>query len=410
MDEINQRILEKLFHHTNDIVIVIDENGNIESYNETACVFLPTITRGVSISKLLNVDIQDELFQIESPVVKKSIVRTKRQAGGSNRVFLMNAIPLIEEDNPLHYLLIMKDITESEMYKKEIERLNNRIEKLKQSVKYGTIESKGGKTSLADVLEKLEKANKKLARLNLAITRELELASTLQKTLLPSNYNLNKNLKISAHFEPMGHVGGDFFDFVNLPRGRVGVFIADVSGHGVSSAFLAAMLKISFNTWAHRFVNPSKLLEKLNEEYCQVIMTGDYVTAFYLIFDTVRKKLLYSGAGHPQVLLYVKSDDEIKYLPSDGFFIGMFEGSAYRYATEDFKSGCKCIVYTDGLIEAYSRKLDEQFGIERLREVFFKNRKESIPELIRKIILEVKSFTGGDSQSDDIAIVGVEAI
>jgi len=134
MDEINQRILEKLFHHTNDIVIVIDKNGNIESYNETACVFLPTITRGVSISKLLNVDIQDELFQIESPVVKKSIVRTKREAGGGNRVFLMNAIPLIEEDIPLHYLLIMKDITESERDKKEVERENNRREKRKRSV------------------------------------------------------------------------------------------------------------------------------------------------------------------------------------------------------------------------------------------------------------------------------------
>lgn len=408
MDAIKNYFLEKLFHHTNDLVIIIDGEGNIIDFNESACVFLPDIARGVNVSKLLGNNILEELPGVDSPVVRKSIIRSSKGIN-SKRVFLLSTLPLSDENLPLHYLLILKDITECERCKKEVEKLRAKIEKLKLSIKHESM-GKSDRTSLAEALEKLEKANKKLAKLNYAITRELELAATLQKSLLPGNFNLNKNLKIVAHFEPMGHVGGDFFDIIALSGGRIGIFIADVSGHGVSSAFIAAMLKISFNTWAQRFSNPSKLLEKLNEEYCRVIMTGDYVTAFYLIFDTLKKKLLYSGAGHPQVLLYSKMNDAIKYLVSEGFFIGMFEESPYTSRTEAFEKGYKCIIYTDGLIEAYSKKLDKQFGVERLKEIFFKYRKEPISKLIKRIISEVKSFVGGNNLTDDIAVVGVESI
>jgi len=215
---------------------------------------------------------------------------------------------------------------------------------------------------------------------------------------------------MGSHFEPMGPVGGDYYDLVELPGGRSGLILADVSGHGVSSAFIAAMLKISFMNYAPEGLGPAELLSMLNEEYCSLIQTGDYVTAFYTIFDPANRTMVYSGAGHPMSLFYRSRNDRVETLKSEGFFLGMFDRSEYVEKSIEFAPGDKYLVYTDGIIEAFSENQEEQFGVKRLIRAFKKHHEKLIDERLNAIIAEVKEFMQQSTFYDDLAMVSVDFV
>jgi serine phosphatase RsbU (regulator of sigma subunit) len=307
-------------------------------------------------------------------------------------------------------MVIGRDVSEVESYRNEIDQLweqNRNLEKELQLLQ-NEVGGEDMSRSLSIALGQLEKAKEDLEERNQNLIKQMELAAVLQKTLVPHDLPEDRYLQFAFYFEPMQFVGGDYYDVIDLGKGRKGLIIADVSGHGVSSAFIAAMLKISFMNYAPKYNSPAAVLAKLNQEYCRIIQTGEFVTAFYAIFDPLQKKLTYCGAGHPRPVYFNGLTRKINTLDSRGFFIGMFDQAEYRDLTIELCEGDRLMVFTDGIIEAYSDEKKEQYGEKRLLMSFKSCCNLPIERMIDYIVDDVKEFMKKSIFYDDLAIVTTE--
>ena len=348
-------------------------------------------------------------FELDNNVVRSNYVLYKT-GGGEKHPFKLTVVPVLEKGKINEIIVICNDLKEIESFRKEIEYLKIRIQAIEDKNKKRTVKSttndNNNKPGLA--AQRVENAYKKLEELNKTLLKELKLASILQKSLIPSHFPADDQFQFALHFEPTGFVGGDYYDIIDLGDNKKGIILADVSGHGVSSAFIAAMFKISFMNLAAGGLSPAGLMDKLNKEYCSLIQTGDFVTAFYAIFDPVNSTIVYSGAGHPKPLLFHRKTGAVEFLQSDGFFIGMFEGSTYKDRTVEFTGGDRYLVYTDGIIEAYSEEQMDIFGEKRLLSSFEMCSNKSCDIMIKSIIHDVKRFMRKSKFYDDLAMVAVE--
>ena len=402
-------LFRKLFSSTDDLVILLDERGRIREGNDVAIERMGPEILGKMTGDLFN-GIADAVAGAYGKTVAGAYGKTvaegnavERSGGervGRNfrararfgkslgRMFKVSLVPI-----PDGAMLVCRDIEEIDRYMAEIGRLRNRIEVMEKTRKAAP--------------RTPEETNARIEELNVELKKELELAARFQKSLVPLNVPEQCGMRFAFHYEPVGMVGGDFADVAQLGEWTTGLIIADVSGHDISSAFITAMLKVSFNNYASISASPSKLLQKLNRDYCTVIQTGDYVTAFYLEFDSIHDRIVYSGAGHPAPMV-LRKDGKVELLESEGFFIGMFESAEYGDMSTHFRKGDRCLVYTDGLSEAYADELDEQYGTDRIVECFRKGRNEPIESAVEGIAADVKRFIGQGRLYDDFTMVGVD--
>ncbi len=408
-DERLLRIYERLYRYTHEIVLVLTEEGDIREANERSASFFPAEIVGKNIESLFE-GIELSLSSLfESEVIQTILART-RHGDRQKNAFLLSFIPITSNDDKGELLVIGKDLSETENYREQVESLHARVRELEEEKKLTDKVKRGKEKTLAlsNALKKLERTKGELEKINLTLIKELELAAALQKSLVPHNIPDDQYLQFAFHYEPMQFVGGDYYDVTDLGDGKKGLIIADVSGHGVSSAFIAAMLKISFLNYAQQIQSPATVLTKLNEEYCQVIQTGDFVTVFYAVIDPPHNKMTYCGAGHPRPIFLHRKNSTIELLSSEGFFIGMFDQAEYTDKVMEMRKDDRFMVFTDGIIEAYSDERGEQFGEKRLLECFRDFSEEPIDCVIENTIDRVKSFMKKSIFYDDLAIVAVE--
>lgn len=403
------RIYQRLFRYTDEIVLVLTEDGDILETNMKVESYFPETIAGRNIESLFE-GIELSLSSLfESEVIQTVIARTQHSSE-RKYTFLLSFIPVSSSSENREIMVIGKDLSEIENYREQVESLQSRVRELEEE-KELTGKAKNGKDktlALANALKKLERTKGELEKINLTLTNELELAAALQKSLVPHKLPDDRYLQFAFHYEPMQFVGGDYYDVMDLGDGKKGLIIADVSGHGVSSAFIAAMLKISFLNYAQMLHSPASVLTKLNEEYCEVIQTGDFVTVFYAVIDPPKNRVTYCGAGHPKPLFLHRKSRTIELLSSEGFFIGMFDQAEYMDKVVEMQKGDRFMVFTDGIIEAYSDERGEQFGEKRLLECFQDCSDEPIDCVIENIIDQVKNFMKKSIFYDDLAIAAVE--
>ncbi len=403
--EYHKRRYDRLFRYMGEPVFIIDASGTVLDTNEKAFSLFNQPALGKNFR---------ELFQGAHPdlasLIAAGIVQSIHGLAATFRMkehpFLLTFVPISEQE----LMVIGQDMGEVASCRAEVEHLRERVHTLVEEKKLSSPGKTGKRrvSSLAQTMKKLERVNLKLEEVNRNLTRELELAALLQKSLIPQRIVDNRFLQFAFHYEPMEIVGGDYYDVIDFGASRKGVFIADVSGHGVSSAFIAAMMKISFLNYSANQPSPAALMEKLNQEYCNVIQTGDYVTAFYGIFDCKCNSLRYCGAGHPRPMVFQSRTKEVVFLDSEGFFIGMLDDAQYTDESIDFHEGDRYIVFTDGIVEAYSDERKEQFGEHRLRESFRCHSEKPVDQMISSIVMDVKAFMHKSRFYDDLAIIAVE--
>ena len=237
----------------------------------------------------------------------------------------------------------------------------------------------------------------------IAIERELEIARTIQKSILPESVPSVPGLEIAVRYEPMTAVAGDFYDFVRLDDGRLGVLVADVSGHGVPAALIASMLKMAFASHATDADDPAQLLSKLNAALCGKF-SAHFVTAVYAVIDTARGALTYSGAAHPPILL--GRNGTTQELAENGLMLGAFSFAQYNNASVPLSKGDRLLFYTDGLVEA-SNAAQEEFGADRLRDTLHAS---GATQLISSVFDQVATWSGmknGRAQEDDLTAVAI---
>jgi len=254
---------------------------------------------------------------------------------------------------------------------------------------------------LKHTLEELEKKNRQ-------IVEELSLASELQKSLLPKEFPADLPLDFAHKYIPYAYIGGDFFDIVRLDKSKIGIIIADVSGHGVSSAFITTMFKSQFDIFGPKSLSPAETLANLNREFTSMIHTEHYITAFYSIIDTENMVCTYCNAGHPNQLLF-RDSGEVVELSTMGFFLGMFEGIEYEDKTINLESGDRILYNTDGIIETTNAE-GEQFGKENIIKVMRDNKDNDLETVSNNLLSEIMMYMSDPTFQDDITILLTEVI
>lgn len=211
----------------------------------------------------------------------------------------------------------------------------------------------------------LRETREQLARQLQAIRRELETARQIQLSILPSEIPNIGGLDIAARYIPMSEVAGDFYDYLLIDDKRIGLLVADVSGHGMPAALIASMLKIALAAQAPHATDPARVLAGLNQALCGKFQ-DHFVTAAYALIDTEKKTLIYAGAGHPPLLLREGSTGKARRIFENGLFLGIFPEAAYSAMEVPFQEGDWVLAYTDGVSEMTDPD-ENQFGDSRLQ-------------------------------------------
>lgn len=234
-----------------------------------------------------------------------------------------------------------------------------------------------------------------------AIRREMDLAGTIQKRILPGVFPNSGEMEVYAQTSPAQEMGGDFYDFFDLPDGRIALVVADVSGKGVPAAFYMAVVRTLFRAAAPTAAGPADCLFEVNRMLIGHDIPSMFVTAFYGILDPSTWAFEFANAGHLPPYL-VSGDGAVKAVDSGGgVVLGFDHGVGYEQDTLDLAKGDALFIYTDGLTEAFDEERN-QFSEERLIDCLLENRSLSAHALTTNVFAFVNKHAGKAPQSDDI--------
>jgi hypothetical protein len=234
--------------------------------------------------------------------------------------------------------------------------------------------------------------------------KELELATRIQKTLIPKSIS-TELMDISVLYLPMEFIGGDYAKFKFFDGKKLVLFICDVTGHGVSAALLVNRLHAEFERLADLKSEPGTLLRELNEFILRDFDgTGMYLTAFCCLLDLEKMSLSYSNYGHPDQYVYRLDGANIQSLKPNASLMGIaMEDKDIHQNTLNFEKGNKVFLFTDGVLET-KNKHGEAYGKERLVDFLIRNRSVHVDKMNHALLEELRVFNGGDFQDDVFAL------
>lgn len=237
------------------------------------------------------------------------------------------------------------------------------------------------------------------------LQEELRLARQIQQKLLPKEPPEVADYRVCAHSEPAKRVGGDYYDFLDLGGGRLGLCLADVSGKGITAALLMSNVQATIRSQARLAPDAGVCVGRSNEMLHESTDADKFVTMFYGVLDTENHQLEYCNAGHnPPLLLPGPNGPEL--LETGGPVLGVLPGFAYARGQAEFLPGQTLLVYSDGFSEAMNRRFEE-FGEDRLRASAARQTALSPEQLVESLLREVSEFQGDAPQADDMTIMAV---
>jgi len=239
----------------------------------------------------------------------------------------------------------------------------------------------------------------------LSIESELAIAREIQSSILPTNIPDTRCVRISAAYLPMTAVAGDFYEFIPVDRDQFGLLVADVSGHGVPAALIAAMIKVAVQSVLCCAHEPGEVLRGLSR-ILSGQLRGQLISAAYLWLDTEAGKALYSAAGHPPLLRWHQG--RLERIESNGLLIGVTPDAEYPVCEIPLHLGDRFLLYTDGVVEPENAAGDA-FGDHRLEEVIRQNQSRSPSELSDQLLLEIRNWQPASlTQQDDITLIIID--
>jgi len=269
--------------------------------------------------------------------------------------------------------------------------------------------------------EALRKSKEALGHANIQMKRDLEAAANLQRSLLPIHQPHIENLNIAWDMEPCEELAGDTLNIVKLDEEHIGIYIVDVSGHGVT----AALLSITLNRWLspnrthsclfipvnsritdHAIASPVDVVEKLNVLLPMDTETLQFFTILYGIFNVSNRQFRYVSTGHPAPV-YIPYKENPRLTPSAGFPVGFVPNPEYNEQVLNMDKGDRLYIYTDGIIETFNDK-EEEFGTERLMKNLARKRNIPLQKGLESVMVAAKKWAKDSKIQDDAAILGIE--
>ena len=401
----------KLFERIRDAVIVADaESQRIVLWNPAAAMMF-----GYSSSEALELKVEALVPEPLKAQHRAGIARYAKTGHGpyidSHEVL---DLPAVRKDgekisvelslspiSPVHevdgnggrfVLAIIRDITERKRMEEEVRQLNKDLEK--------RVAQRTEQLKIAMAKQQQEAQERQ------RIEQELRVARLIQQTLLPKSLPGLPGYDVAAYYQPAREVGGDFYDFLQLPDGRLGLIMGDVSGKGVPAALVMAITRTMLRA-AYRMGSraPGEILEQVNNILYSDIPPNMFVTCLAALLDSSSGRLHYANAGHG--LPYVRHADGVSELRARGMPLGLMPNMSYEQKEITLKAGESVLLYSDGLVEAHDPRRREMFGFPRMEA--FVGAHPGGATLIDFLLAELERFTGEEwEQEDDIALLTLQ--
>ncbi len=240
------------------------------------------------------------------------------------------------------------------------------------------------------------------------LERELSIARDIQRSFQPARSPELRGFDIAGVNEASEQVGGDYYDFIQITEGHLGIAVADISGKGIPAALIMASYRASLiaeirNNYAIRTV-----LAKVNRLLVQSLEPGRFVTAFYGVLDVDERRLTWANAGHNHPIL-LRASGKLEELRSSGTILGSFSDAVFKERTTELRPGDLLLIYTDGLVEARSPEAEE-FGTQRVEGQLRALADRPSEEIIAGLLHALREFVGFKDVGDDVTLVVLKCL
>jgi serine phosphatase RsbU (regulator of sigma subunit) len=246
-------------------------------------------------------------------------------------------------------------------------------------------------------LAEVEQAERMLAK-------DLSQAATIQRGLLPATAPKVDGFDIAGDTSPCRTVGGDYYDFIPFPDGRVGLLVGDVAGKGMPAALMMSSLQARVQVLFETPDDLSQKVARLNKAVASNCPDNRFITFFICVLDPATGNVIYTNAGHNPPLI-VRQDGSVERLTEGGIILGIMPRFAYQQGSAVLEHGDVLVMYSDGVSEAMPVDEDEEFGEERLAAVVRSSMSTSSAEVVQDILRSVTAFTRGAPPADDITVL-----
>jgi serine phosphatase RsbU (regulator of sigma subunit) len=235
---------------------------------------------------------------------------------------------------------------------------------------------------------------------------ELAIARDLQSSMLPCTFPKIEGYQIAALSLPAREVGGDFFDFIEIERNKLGLVIGDVAGKSVSGALVMAASRSVFRMLSEEILNTGDIMNRANQRLKNDITKNMFVALLYAVLNVRDQTLSLCSAGQNQPIHIYSENGGIRFIETKGdtFPLGILDDAVYQETCIQLRPGDKVIFYTDGIVEAMNEQ-KEIFGFERLMEAAKDLQLMTAESLLQGIIDKVKAFSGNVGQDDDLTVI-----
>jgi sigma-B regulation protein RsbU (phosphoserine phosphatase) len=239
-----------------------------------------------------------------------------------------------------------------------------------------------------------------------AVQEDLRLAHERQRHLLPAEPPSMPNSELSILYRPAGLMGGDFYDFIKLPKDRLGIIVGDVSGHGMEAGILMGMAKKVLNMRLRQYHDPLVTVIRANEDLHAELDRQSFVTAVVAVYDARQYEMKYARAGH--VPPYHLRKDEVRRLGAPGPALGLILAGGFERGIQHervpVQPGDLFLFHTDGVEDVKNRQ-DEDFGSEQLETVLRSTAGSEAGEILSVLKYAMREFAEGTPHEDDITAV-----
>jgi PAS domain S-box-containing protein len=344
----------------------------------------------VAGTQKMHAEVLNYTRQLSSNNRVDTVTRRSRKDGTLVDVELL-AVPVSVGEDQVGTYAMYHDISELKRAEGEVRQLNKDLER-----------------RVAERTEQLKSAMAKQqeeAQQRERIEQELRVARLIQHTLLPKSLPELEGHQMAVYYRPAREVGGDFYDFLRLPDGRLGLIVGDVSGKGVPAAIVMAITRTMLRA-AYHLGSPGEILKQVNDKLFPDIPPNMFVTCLAALLDSRTGRLQYANAGHD--LPYVRHSAGVSELRATGMPLGLMPDMSYEEKEITLQPGESILLYSDGLVEAHSPQR-EMFGFPRMQRYVGAHPEGAA--LIDSLLAELEQFTGEEwEQEDDITLLTLQRL
>lgn len=243
------------------------------------------------------------------------------------------------------------------------------------------------------------------------LDRDLQSAQQIQTSLLPQHLPQLEGMRLAAFNLPAFNIGGDYYDFIRLDSGHIGIVIADVSGKGIGGAMMMAVCQGVLRARAPQEPSPSRMLSELNRVLSANLAEDMFITMLYLVFDTGTRELKFARAGHERPLLKRAGSGSPEALESSGIAIGLADAEIFDSAIQDVSvqlaPGDSVVLYTDGITEALNER-NEEWGMENFLQTIATESGSGVDSMIQSVRTRLACHVSAQQQYDDMTLLALE--